>query len=129
MPGQAPAGEANCGSLSHPPRSATPSAAYSGPPDPAPAPAGDSPLDTALPAVHGSEPGQPPLDRLARAALQSALQQRQARQADESADPRISSLPVCRATRGGPSKPAPGRQASKAPGHPSPQNRTLGAPN
>jgi hypothetical protein len=45
--------------------------------------AGDPPLDTALLRVHGSQPGQPPLDRLARAALRSALQQRQTRQADQ----------------------------------------------
>jgi hypothetical protein len=53
--------------------------------------AGDSPLDTALLEVHGTQPGQPPLDRLARAALRSALQQRQARHADEAGSPRISS--------------------------------------
>jgi hypothetical protein len=63
--------------------------------------AGHSPPDTALLEAHGTEPGQPPLDRLARATLLSALQQRQARQADQGRDPGTSSLPVCRATRGG----------------------------
>jgi len=91
--------------------------------------AGDSPLDAALLAVHGSQPGQQPLDRLARAALGSTLQQRQARQADEGGGPRISSSPMCRATRRGQPKPAPRRQASKTPGYPTAQNQTLGAPN
>jgi hypothetical protein len=53
--------------------------------------AGDPPLNAALLEVHGTQPGQPPLDRLARAALRSALQQRQARQADEGRSPRVSS--------------------------------------
>jgi hypothetical protein len=98
-------------------------------PQTAAAAAGDSPLDAALLGVHGSQPGQPPLDRLARAALRSALQQRQARQAGEGGGPRISSPPTCRTTRGGQHRPAPRRQASKAPGYPTAQNRTLGAPN
>ena len=43
----------------------------------------DSPLDTALLAVCDSQPGKPPLDRLACTVLNSAVQQRQTRQADE----------------------------------------------
>jgi hypothetical protein len=79
--------------------------------------AGDSPLDAALLAVHGSQPGQSPLDRLARAALRSTLQQRQARQADEASGPRICSLPMCRATRRGQRKPAARRRACEPPGY------------
>jgi len=41
---------------------------------------GDISLDTALLATEGSQPDQSPLDRLARAVLRSALQQRQTRQ-------------------------------------------------
>jgi hypothetical protein len=96
---------------------------------PAAATAGHSPPDTALLEAHGTEPGQPPLDRLARAALRSALRQRQARQADQGRDHGTSSLPVCRATRGVHGKPAPRRQASKTPGHPAAQNQTLSTPN
>jgi hypothetical protein len=45
------------------------------------------PLDALLHAIGDSQPDEPALDRLVRAALRSALEQRQARQADEGGMP------------------------------------------
>jgi hypothetical protein len=75
--------------------------------------AGHSPPDTALLEAHGTQPDQPALDRLARAALRSALRQRQTRQPDEAGGPRIprrGERPRRRG-RGGPR--ADGRQAQR----------------